>query len=202
MKILEGPVIFLPIDDIDTDRIIPARFLRCVTFDDLGEKVFYDERFDDRGLAKNHPFNEVNGGKILVTGENFGCGSSREHAPQALKRFGIEAIVAQSYAEIFYSNARSIGLPCLTLRGDSYHRLSDILSTESQKSAQISLSELTLTLGDFSCPLVLEKRDQKDFLHDTYDSLGSLLKEKIAIEEKFRFLDGLGLLDHGRPSEQ
>ena len=90
-------------DDIDTDRIIPARFLKEVTFENMGKYAFIDERFDEDGVKKYHPFNEpqFEGANILIVGKNFGCGSSREHAPQAIKRFGIEAIIGESFSEIF-----------------------------------------------------------------------------------------------------
>jgi 3-isopropylmalate/(R)-2-methylmalate dehydratase small subunit len=112
-----GTGVPLLLDDIDTDRIIPARFLRCVTFDGLGEHAFEDDRRQD----PQHPFDDprYQGGSILVSGRNFGCGSSREHAPQALMRWGIEAVVAESFAEIFFGNCTSLGIPAVRAsRGD------------------------------------------------------------------------------------
>ena len=105
VKSVTATGIALMLDDIDTDRIIPARFLRCVTFDGLGEHAFEDDREQD----KSHPFNNAayQGAGILVAGRNFGCGSSREHAPQSLMRWGIKAIVAESFAEIFFGNCSS-----------------------------------------------------------------------------------------------
>ena len=104
ISVVSGRAIYVAGDDIDPDRIIPARFLRCVTFDGLGDYAFYDERFDEQGGSKGHPFDapERKGSEILVSGRNFGCGSSREHAPQALLRFGIRAVIAESFAEIFF----------------------------------------------------------------------------------------------------
>jgi 3-isopropylmalate/(R)-2-methylmalate dehydratase small subunit len=109
---VKGTGIFVEGDDIDTDQIIPAKFLKCVTFDDLGKYVFYHARFDEDGKAKEHPFNDerFSGSSILVVNKNFGCGSSREHAPQALLRFGIKAIVGESFAEIFSGNCIANGL--------------------------------------------------------------------------------------------
>lgn len=106
----------LPGDDVDTDQIVPARFLKEVTFDEMGEYVFYDERRDDEGDLGDHPFDRLayQGARILVVGENFGCGSSREHAPQALLRWGIRGIVGVSFAEIFADNCSSLGVPTVT----------------------------------------------------------------------------------------
>ena len=107
---VSGSAVPLLLDDIDTDRIIPARFLRCVTFDGIGEHAFEDDRKQDA----NHPFNQerFQNGSILVSGRNFGCGSSREHAPQSLMRWGVKAVVAESFAEIFFGNCTSLGIPC------------------------------------------------------------------------------------------
>ena len=108
-----GRSVVVPGDDIDTDRIIPARFMKCVTFDGLGEYMFYDVRFFEDGSEKPHPLNDPRfaGASILLSGENFGCGSSREHAPQAMYRFGIRAVIAESFAEIFFGNSTTLGMP-------------------------------------------------------------------------------------------
>jgi len=109
---LRGRAVPVRGDDIDTDRIIPARFLRCVTFDGLGAQAFRDERFDEQGREKDHPFNKARyqGSEILVVNRNFGCGSSREHAPIAVKASGVGCVIAHSFARIFYRNAFNMGL--------------------------------------------------------------------------------------------
>jgi 3-isopropylmalate/(R)-2-methylmalate dehydratase small subunit len=113
---VQGTAVSLRGNDIDTDRIIPARYLKEVTFARMGEYPFFDERFDAAGRKKDHPFNdpEHKGAAILFVNKNFGCGSSREHAPQALHRFGIKAIVGESFAAIFAGNCTIMGVPTVT----------------------------------------------------------------------------------------
>ncbi len=137
-----GSAVPLLLDDIDTDRIIPARFLRCVTFDGLGEHAFEDDRIQDPA----HPFNQAQfqGGKILVAGRNFGCGSSREHAPQALMRWGIQAIIAESYAEIFFGNCVSLGIPCVRASRADLEALTKLISADPRTSVAIDLLAQTV----------------------------------------------------------
>ncbi|MDB4680774.1 3-isopropylmalate dehydratase small subunit [Akkermansiaceae bacterium] len=114
---VSGTAVPIPGADIDTDRIIPARFMKCVTFDGLGEYAFYDVRLDpESGEKTDHPLNDerFKGASILIAGINFGCGSSREHAPQSLTKYGFSAIIAESFAEIFYGNSTTLGLPCVS----------------------------------------------------------------------------------------
>ena len=111
-----GRAVYVPGNDIDTDRIIPARFMKCVTFDGLGEFLFHDVRKNGDGSDKPHPLNEprFKGATILLSGANFGCGSSREHAPQAIQKHGFRAIIAENFAEIFFGNCTTLGIPCAT----------------------------------------------------------------------------------------
>src|SRR5690625_2976729 len=115
IKQVTGRGVYVAGDDIDTDRIIPARFMKCITFDGLGEFLFYDVRKNEDGSPKKHPLNEprFSEATILLSGSNFGCGSSREHAPQAIYRYGFRGIIAESFAEIFFGNSTTLGMPCM-----------------------------------------------------------------------------------------
>ena len=137
---LTGRAVFVPGADIDTDRIIPARFMKCVTFDGLGEFAFYDVRFDPTtGEKTGHPLNDprFDGATILLAGVNFGCGSSREHAPQSLSKYGFRAVIAQSFAEIFFGNSTTLAMPCVTLEADEIDQLSQ--SVEADPAVQITI---------------------------------------------------------------
>jgi 3-isopropylmalate/(R)-2-methylmalate dehydratase small subunit len=141
---VEGRACVLRGDDIDTDRIIPARFLRCVTFDGIGDHAFKDDREQAKG---DHPLDDerFEGARILVVGRNFGCGSSREHAPQSLMRFGFDAFVGASFAEIFEGNCTALGLPCVTLDEADLEALMDSIHLAPEQQVVIDLVDRTLT---------------------------------------------------------
>src|SRR5512146_2174600 len=124
-----GRAVSVPGNDIDTDRIIPARFMKCVTFDGLGEFLFYDVRKNADGTDKPHPLNEARfkGATILLSGSNFGCGSSREHAPQALQKYGFKAVIAENFAEIFFGNSTTIGLVCVNAEREDIAKIAAAL---------------------------------------------------------------------------
>ena len=147
---ITGTAIPLLLDDIDTDRIIPARFLRCVTFDGLGEHAFEDDRKQD----PKHPFNDLRfkGAKILIAGRNFGCGSSREHAPQALQRFGIEAIIGESFAEIFFGNCTALGLPCVNATEPDVKAFGEAILANPKLEVTVDLVNQKVNYGDKSIP--------------------------------------------------
>ena len=187
-KILQisGRCISLIGNDIDTDRIIPARFLKCVNFDSLGKSVFEDDR---KNLKGSHPFDlkENQDSSILIVNSNFGCGSSREHAPQALIRWGIRAIIGESFAEIFYSNCIAIGIPCFTLPKKS---IQDIQKYNLSKSLilEIDLKNSTAKSEDLNFNLEIKDSSKNMFLSGEWDATATLLKNSSLVERKFKDL--------------
>ena len=183
---INGKCISLVGDDIDTDRIIPARFLKCVDFDSLGESVFADDR---KALKGNHPFDlEANkGASILIVNSNFGCGSSREHAPQALMRWGIKAIIGESYADIFYSNCIAIGIPCLTLSTTSIKIIQKYVDNK-DLFFEIDLLKSTAKSKDLKFNLEIKETSRKMFLSGEWDTTSKLMDNNDLIENKLNNL--------------
>lgn len=175
IKIISGRGIPLIGNDIDTDRIIPARFLRCVTFDGLGEQIFADDRAQSKG---EHPFDlpQYQGANILVVNGNFGCGSSREHAPQAILRWGIQAIVGESFAEIFFGNCLANGLPCVTAEAATVKQLQQLLQENPQTPLEVDLAAGEARCGDFGAPVAINEGARQMLLSGTWDSCGQLLE--------------------------
>ena len=183
---INGKCISLVGDDIDTDRIIPARFLKCIDFDSLGKSVFDDDR---KTLKGNHPFDlETNkGSSILIVNSNFGCGSSREHAPQALMRWGIKAIIGESFADIFYSNCIAIGIPCFTLPKESIKEIQQYLDIKNL-FLEIDLFESTAKAEKLKFNLEIKETSKKMFLSGEWDATSKLLENKDLIENKLNDL--------------
>ncbi len=165
-------------DDIDTDRIIPARFLKEITFEKMGNYTFYDARFSADGKPTEHPFNSPKhkGASILVVNRNFGCGSSREHAPQALLRFGVKAIVGESFAEIFSGNCQLLGVPCATASPGDVRALQDFLEKEdSEELLNLNLEEKTLSYAGSSFPIEIPEGRRKNLVSGSWNMLGLLV---------------------------
>jgi len=171
-------------DDIDTDRIIPARFLKCVTFDGLGEHAFEDDRRDASGKPTSHPFNNpvFQDAGILVVNKNFGCGSSREHAPQALQRYGIQAILGESFAGIFFGNCVSLGIPCLTMTKDDIHALQDRIAENPETGCSIDLNDLSLKTPDSTWKLNLPESIREQFVSGNWDVTALLLENSETVQ--------------------
>ena len=183
---INGKCISLIGDDIDTDRIIPARFLKCINFDSLGKSVFDDDR---KTLKGTHPFDlETNkGASILVVNCNFGCGSSREHAPQALMRWGIKAIIGESFADIFYSNCIAIGIPCFTLPKPSIKEIQKYIDRKNL-ILEIDLVKSIAKSNDLKFNLQIKETSKKMFLSGEWDATSKLLENEDLIEEKLNNL--------------
>lgn len=179
------PVV-VPGDDMDTDRIIPARFLKCITFDGLGEFAFADERKNPDGTLKDHPLNkpEAKGCGILVGGFNFGCGSSREHAPQSILRAGFKAVIAGSFAEIFFGNSTGIGLPCVALTREHLAELAaGIAANHSSREISVDLVNLKVVAGDKSWPCTIAASAREGLINGKWDAIADLLDSGKAIDD-------------------
>jgi 3-isopropylmalate/(R)-2-methylmalate dehydratase small subunit len=180
---VSGKAFYLPGDDIDTDRIIPARFMKCVTFDGLGQYAFYDVRFEEDGQPKDHPMNkpENSSASILLSGKNFGCGSSREHAPQALFHWGFRAIVAESFAEIFFGNCTTLGIPCVSLNKSGIQELAELLQQNPGSEAELDLQNKKIKLAGKELNFEIPEGARSALIQGQWDSLAQLLdsKEKI-----------------------
>ena len=163
-------------NDIDTDRIIPARFLRCVTFDGLGAHAFEDDRSQ---LGGAHPFDQpqYQGANVLVVNGNFGCGSSREHAPQALAKWGITALVGESFAEIFFGNCVAMGIPCVTATPENVTTLQGAIASDPQATVTVDLNAMTATCGEVSIPVQMGDGPRQMFLSGTWDACGQLVAQ-------------------------
>ena len=166
--------------DIDTDRIIPARYLRCVTFDGLGEHAFEDDRKQAKG---NHALDDDRfaGARILVVGRNFGCGSSREHAPQALMRWGFGAFVGESFAEIFFGNCVALGLPAVTLPRTELERLMDAVELDPAQELVLDLAAATLTSRLGVQKIAMPDGARRQLLEGNWDATAVLLEAQGAV---------------------
>ncbi len=186
IKQVSGRGVYVAGNDIDTDRIIPARFMKCVTFDGLGRYAFHDARFDEAGNATSHALNDPRfaGAEVLVSNLNFGCGSSREHAPQALAKAGFRAVVAQSYAEIFFGNAATLGIPCVSLSAGDIEALAAIVEAEPATIISVDLEAQVVRAGDnteFASSMKESARDA--LISGRWDPIGELLETRARVAE-------------------
>ena len=175
--------VYVPGNDIDTDRIIPARYLKCITFDELGPALFYDERFNADGSSKQHPLDaEIHqGAEVLISDDNFGCGSSREHAPQAIQKFGLKAIIAGSFAEIFHGNCTTLGIPCVVMSSGNRIKLTALIEENPEAELIVDLESMKVFCANSSFPIKMKGSAREAFLLATYDPLDNLLSAKEAI---------------------
>ncbi len=159
-------------NDIDTDQIIPARFMKVVTFDGLGEFAFFDQRFDDADNQKDHPLNEPahQDASVMVVNANFGCGSSREHAPQALMRWGIDAFIGESFAEIFAGNCLALGMPTLEADAETVTAIQEWVEVNPDGDLEIDVAAETVTYGDTTVEVSVDDAQRKALLEGVWDT--------------------------------
>jgi 3-isopropylmalate/(R)-2-methylmalate dehydratase small subunit len=181
IKTVVGRAVHVPGEDIDTDRIIPARFLRCVTFDGLGEHLFEDVRVGPDGQKTGHPLDDPHraGATILVGGRNFGCGSSREHAPQAIAKAGFRAIIAESFAEIFFGNATTLGIPCVSVARSDLLVIARAVESEPTTELFIDLERQTVSVaGGKTFPFSIKPGARDALMNGLWDPIAQLLDGK------------------------
>ena len=174
---VEGRAMPLRGDNVDTDRIIPARFLRSITFEGLEEHLFEDDRRQLAAEGQQHPTSDPRyaGASILLVNANFGCGSSREHAPQAIRRSGIQAVVGQSFSEIFFGNSVALGMPCLAAPPEALEAIMGAVERDPSVQVVVDLEAMTVTLGATSHHLTLPPGARESFLEGSWDATGLLL---------------------------
>jgi 3-isopropylmalate/(R)-2-methylmalate dehydratase small subunit len=172
-------------NDIDTDQIIPARFMKVVTFDGLGEFAFFDLRFDDEDNQKDHPMNEerFQDANVMVVNNNFGCGSSREHAPQALMRWGIDAFIGESFAEIFAGNCLALGMPTVTADHETIAELQDWVDEHPDGDIDIDVEAETVTYGDTTIDVTVDDGQRKALVDGIWDTTALMKSNEQAIQK-------------------
>lgn len=178
-----GPAMVLPGDDIDTDRIMPARFLKAVTFEGLESHLFEDDRKEAASRGLTHVFDDAarRSARVLVVGRNFGCGSSREHAPQAIRRWGIRAVVGESFAEIFFGNSLMMGLPCVTISAGDAVQLRSAVESNSSAPVAVDLEAGTVTTGSLVCRTSMPESARQALISGAWDATGILLADYDAV---------------------
>jgi 3-isopropylmalate/(R)-2-methylmalate dehydratase small subunit len=195
MSRIAGVALVLRGNDIDTDRIMPARFLRAVSFDGLEAHVFEDDRAAATGQGAVHPLDTpaAQGASVLLVNRNFGCGSSREHAPQGIARWGIRAIVGESFAEIFFSNATALGMPCVTARPDAVTAIMAAVERTPGVAVEVDLSALRVTVGTDSWAVAMPASAREAFLTGTWDAtalLTTAFEEVTAVAARLPYVRG------------
>ncbi len=175
-----GKAVFVPGNDIDTDRIIPARFMKCVTFDGLGEFLFFDVRHTPEGKPTGHPIDkpEHKGAKILLSGANFGCGSSREHAPQAIHKAGFRAVVAENFAEIFFGNSTTLGIPCVNATREDIAKVAAAIEKNPALEVVVDVEKQEVRFGAEKIKVTQRDSARDALVNGRWDAIGELLDGK------------------------
>ncbi|MSU69088.1 MAG: 3-isopropylmalate dehydratase small subunit [Opitutaceae bacterium] len=181
---ITGPAVYVPGNDIDTDRIIPARFMKCIVFDGLGEFLFYDVRKNADGTDRPHPLNEARFKRatILLSGANFGCGSSREHAPQAIQKYGFKAVIAENFAEIFLGNCTTLGLPCATASREDIAKIAAVVAQEPTTNVVIDVVKQEVRFAGHTVKAEVRASARDALIHGRWDPIGELIDGLPAVQ--------------------
>ncbi len=183
---VSGRAVNVPGNDIDTDRIIPARFMKCVTFDGLGEFLFYDVRKDTTtGQDTAHPLNDprFKGATILLSGANFGCGSSREHAPQAIQKYGFKAVIAENFAEIFFGNSITLGMPLACAKREDIAKIATAVEQNPATEVVIDVVKQEIRFAGQTVPATIRDSARDALVNGRWDAIGELLDGVPAVKE-------------------
>ena len=178
-----GTGVPIPGDDVDTDQILPAKFMKEVTFDNMADYLFYDVRRDDDAELNDHPLNRFDGANIAVVNSNFGCGSSREHAPQAMMRWGIDGVVGESYAEIFRDNCKSLGIPAVTADHETVVELQEWIEANPDGEIGIDVGAATVTYGDAAIDVAVDDAMQEALVEGIWDTTALMYSNMSKVEE-------------------
>ena len=183
IKEIVGRAIPKTTNDQNTDDIIPARFMKEITFANMGKYAYYDERYKDGKEIADHPLNKYKGANILIGGANYGCGSSREHAPQALSRYGIKAVIAESFAEIFAGNCASLGVVGVTIARNELDALASAITSSPEMEVKIDLENKKVSYAGKEIPLEIIEGRRQSFLNGTWDALTILAQNQAGIKK-------------------
>ena len=177
-----GTGVPIPGDDIDTDQILPARFMKEVTFDNMADYLFYDARRDD-GEFNDHPLNRFDGASIAVINSNFGCGSSREHAPQAMMRWGVDGIVGESYDESFRDNCKSLGIPAVTTDHETVVELQEWIEDNPDVEIDIDVENEEVSYGDTTIDVEIDDAMKEALVEGIWDTTALMYSNRSKVEE-------------------
>jgi 3-isopropylmalate/(R)-2-methylmalate dehydratase small subunit len=177
IPLVTGRGVYVPGNDIDTDRIIPARFMKCVVFDGLGEFLFFDVRHDPQGNKIDHPIDrpEHAGATVLLSGANFGCGSSREHAPQAIHKAGFRAVIAENFAEIFFGNSTTLGIPCVSAVREDIAKVAAAIAADPTLEITVDVAALEVRFGGQAIKVTQRETARDALVNGRWDAIGELI---------------------------
>jgi len=180
---VSGTGVPIPGDDVDTDQILPAQFMKEVTFDNMADYLFYDARRDEDGEFNDHPLNRFEGASIAVVNSNFGCGSSREHAPQAMMRWGVDGVVGESYAEIFRDNCKSLGIPAVTADHETVVELQEWIEANPDGDIEVDVEGETVTYGDTVIDVEVDDAMREALVEGIWDTTALMYSNRSKVDE-------------------